>query len=210
LSLIAAVVAPGLTYAQSLRSWTHSPNITVVVKEDDLRIVLVEEAVVFWNKTLEEIGSGFRLGGVTVVNRAIPEEDLQRLSSWVVGPQGPNRPAVPASLFAVSGDLIIYLAQSQFVSFASWFSDGRRLVAIPETASPPLNQPNVARNIIAHEIGHAIGLGHNADPQLLMCGLPAACRPEEFLTSEPRIFPLSDEEKQRLLEMYPANWRPRY
>jgi hypothetical protein len=181
----------------------------VVAKEDDPRTVLVDEAVLFWNKTLEEIGSGFRLGGTSAVNRPIPEEDLQRLSSWVVSPQGANRPAAPVSLFAVSGDLIIYLAESKFSSFASWFSDGRRIVAIPETASPPLNQPNVARNIIAHELGHAIGLGHNADPTLLMCGLPAACRPEEFQSSEPRIFPLSDEEKRRLLEMYPPNWRPR-
>jgi hypothetical protein len=209
LAIIAAVVAPEVTYAQSLRGWTHSPNITVVAKKKDPRLALVKEALTFWNQTLEEIGSGFRLGGITVINDPIPEEDLQRLSSWVVTPQGTNRPSAPASLLAVPGDLIIYLAQSQFVSFASWFSDGRRIVAIPETLTPPLNQPNVARNIIAHEIGHAVGLGHNADPTLLMCGLPPACRPSVFRSSEARIFPLSDEEKQRLLEMYPPNWRPR-
>jgi hypothetical protein len=206
---IAVLVAPELTYAQSFRAWTHSPSITVVAEEQDPRIAFVEEAVTFWNKTLEQIGSGFQLGEITIVNRPIPEEDLQQLSSWVVNPQGHSRPAAPASLLAVRGDLIIYLAQSQFVSFASWFSDGRRIIGIRETTSAPLNQPNVARNIIAHEIGHTIGLGHNADPTLLMCGPPATCRPGEFRSSEPRIFPVSDEEKQRLLKMYPPNWRPR-
>jgi len=40
-----------------------------------------------------------------------------------------------------------------------------------------MNLPNVARNVIARELGHAIGLGHNSDPTMLMCGRPAPCRP---------------------------------
>jgi predicted Zn-dependent protease len=32
-----------------------------------------------------------------------------------------------------------------------------------------MSLPNVPRNVIAHELGHAIGLPHNSDPALLMC-----------------------------------------
>jgi hypothetical protein len=54
-----------------------------------------------------------------------------------------------------------------------------------------MSLPNVPRNVIAHELGHAIGLGHNSDPAMLMCGRPASCRPGLFASQTPHYFPLS-------------------
>src|SRR5215831_12511885 len=85
------VITPQVTYAQGFVPWTRSPSITVVANGEDSRIALVEEASAFWNKTLEGLGSGFRLGSITVIDGQVPERDLQQFGPWFVGPQGPNR-----------------------------------------------------------------------------------------------------------------------
>ena len=177
---------------------------------EDARIELVEGAVTYWNKTLEEIGSGFRLGVITRVDRPIPEGALQGVSAVIVGDIGRNltQHPLPDLLSDLPGDLVVFLANTRFVSFATPFDyRGRRYVAIRSANGPPFSLPNVAPNLVAHEIGHAIGLGHNADPKFLMCGRPATCRPAEFQSVEPRMFPLTPEERDHLLRMYPGNWK---
>jgi hypothetical protein len=39
-----------------------------------------------------------------------------------------------------------------------------------------------------------------------MCGRPAPCRPDIYRSDEPRLFPLTDEEKRWLLTLYPLEW----
>ena len=117
---------------------------------------------------------------------------------------------LPQALQDLPGDLTLMLGESDFTSFASPFdAASKRVVGIRGPGLPPMHLPNVTRNVIIHELGHAIGLGHNSDPAMLMCGRPAPCRPDVFRSDTPRVFPLTDGEKLQLLSLYPPEWKPR-
>jgi hypothetical protein len=207
--LILLVIAPGLLAAAGLpwhwgiARWQKVPAITIVARDNDPRLSAVREAVDFWNSTLAALPTPFRLGAVSRVDGAVPEEDLQNLSDS--SPQGLWIKRHPTPFTAFGGDLLIVLSDADFVSFTSRIGD-RALIAIKSASAPPLSMPNVLPNVIAHEIGHALGLPHNSDPTTLMCGRPAPCRPASFITNVPRMFPLTPADVARLRELYPATW----
>ena len=66
----------GTAHAQFGRPWSRTPTIAVIGSDGDFRLGLVDEAIAFWNKTLEDIGSGFRLGAFTRIAQPVPEEAL--------------------------------------------------------------------------------------------------------------------------------------
>ena len=202
------IVVGLLADAAHAQTWRSTPRIAVVGPTGDSRLGAVDEAVTFWNRTFAEIGSGFRLGAVSRMVRPIPEEALQQLSASVLAGGG-RTAAFPAALRDLPGDITIFLAKTEFISFASPFNDNsKKIVGIRGTSFAPMNLPNVPRNVIAHELGHSIGLRHNSDPTMLMCGRPSPCRPGLFQSDQPRMFPLTGDEKRFLLTIYPAGWKP--
>ena len=181
--------------------WRGIPTVTIIGREDDPRLPAARDAIEFWNRTLASLPTPFRLGTITRVDGSVPDAVLRDLSESTL--HGSSQHADAFASFR--GDLLIVLSDAEFVSFTSRIGN-RMLVAIKSEASPPLNLPNVLRNVIAHELGHALGLRHNSDATTLMCGRPAPCRPAAFSSDTARMFPLTPTDISRLRELYPAHW----
>ena len=188
LLLIAAlcVLAPGQAQPRGPGGYgfplTKTPAVVVVTQRADARVALVREAVAHWNRVLAGIGSSFRLGPISIRSSGAEA--------------------------AEPGEIVVVLSDGVFISHVNRLPGGEgELVMIRSDRVPPLSQPNVARNVIAHELGHAIGLGHNSDPAVMMCGRPAPCRPPRYTSAKPRHFPLSDADRTNLLAKYPRSWK---
>jgi hypothetical protein len=181
LSLVSAYPAQAQPRGVDGVALTKVPRILISVGQSgDARVPLVHAAVSHWNSLLAGMGSGFRLGPVSM---------------------GGSTSGQP-------GAIVVVLSDGEFVSHVRRLPGGQGAIAmIRNTNGPPTSLPNVMRNVIAHELGHAIGIGHNSDPAMLMCGRPAPCRPGLFASQTPRYFPLSAGDRSRLLAMYPPGWK---
>ena len=196
--------------ASGVRSQFDKPSqqgrsvVAVSSSAGDERFGLVDDAVSFWNKTLQELGVCYRLGPVTRLAQPVPEEALQSVGQFVESRRGPL--SIPPVLLEQPGDITVFLAESDFISF--WLGprgvDRKHVLGVRGLRFGPLPLPNVARNVITHLFGLALGLRHNSDPTTLMCGRPATCRPDLVRSITPRVFPLTDAERRQLRAMCPS------
>ncbi len=201
-----ATPAP-LTYFENRgQPWTKIPAVVIAGDLNNPRITMVRAAIDYWNGELSAIGSGFRVGSVEAVVEPLPGEALVQRSESILG--GQRVPELPDLSVSIPGDMIVALSDANFVSYGGLPGINTRVFVGIGGNQSPRSLPNVMPNVITHEIGHAIGLGHNSDPTLLMCGRPASCRPDDFRSAEPRLFPITDEERATLLRLYPADWQP--
>jgi hypothetical protein len=201
LALVAALGGANLAGAAEL-----SIVVLVPAMADD-RLDPARQAIAFWNDRLAELGVETGLSGPAIVVDSPVARSLENYARQVatraVGlPGGAYEPAPPAALTDLDGDIIVLLSRQDIMSYA-WpmprVSPPRYFVVIRAVRGPYRNDPMVSRHVVAHELGHALGLDHNAEPHTLMCG---PCQP---LTAEPDatgFLPLTDGDRERLRDLH--------
>ncbi len=158
------------------------------------------------DQPLAGAGEGDRVHAVEAGLR--PFENYAHQLSRLAGrlhASGPG-PAPPEALFAVEAEVVVLLSVQNLMPFAWPYGEGGRyFVAVPAGEE----RENVLRNVIAHELGHVLGLKHLAEPGVLMCqpcdtstaisrDQAAGPSPATAAVDQPRFLPLTDLDRERL------------
>lgn len=178
--------------------------VIIAYDTNDVRLPMALDAIKFWNDVMGELDLNVRLVEelhiASPVTRAL--ENYARSISQRAGRLrgGPGEPDAPAEITDFGVQAVLLLSRQDLMSFA-WPLPRYpgHFVAIEEDRSAMAVNPNIARNIIAHEIGHTLGLRHNRDPTTLMCG---PCRTHELAVDRPEYMRLTERDHRRLIERY--------
>ena len=207
--LLAAVPAAGQV--------VERPVVIVAPDAADVRVTQTREAIAFWNRTLEDLGLDLRLRmSDVVVSESRLLENYARQVSQRGGrlPRGSAGPQPPAELRELDADTVVLLSRQPLMPFAwpldRWSNAGgsttgsglpRYFVAIRAVQPKRSGDDKVLRNVIAHELGHTLGLTHHRATATLMCGpcssLAAEDNPQDWL-------PLTAADRARLRALHAA------
>ena len=189
----------------------------VIVAPDagDERLAETRKAVAYWNRTLAELELDVRLreAAVIVTSESRALENYARQISQRGGrlPRGAAGPQPPSELTDLQADVVVLLSRQPLMPFA-WplpsvaesTSTTDYFVAIRTVEPQRLDDHKVLRNVIAHELGHTLGLTHNRAAATLMCGPCSSSATED----NPREWlPLTVDDRARLRELHATRRR---
>ena len=197
---------PGRVDPAALQHTPAGPRLRVTILGDpaDPRLVPVREAIAHWNRELGRLGRRVRLDSGTVRRNPVPGEVLRAAGGEVLFGMGPATARLRAALSAVPGDIVVALSLADLISYGiPWRAASPGIVVVRRSDLPPLSLPNTVRNVVAHELGHTLGLVHNGDATTLMCGRPAPCRPVAFASDSAYFFRLTAADEDRLRNRWP-------
>ena len=182
----------------------------VIITRDvaDARVTQTRAAVAFWNDTLSDLGLGVRLREAGLIIASPDSRALENYARQVSQrggriPRGAAGPQPPSELTDLQADVVVLLSRQPLMPFA-WplpnvANSNGYLVAI-RAAEPRIpGDDKVLRNVIAHELGHTLGLIHNRSRATLMCG-PCSSAAAEGNSRE--WLPLTSDDRVRLRALY--------
>ncbi len=173
----------------------------------DDRLGPAETAIAFWNETFADLDVEMRLAAPRVVvaspvARALENYARQVVTRAVGLPAGDAEPDAPDALTSLDADIVVLLSRQDITSF-TWPMPGidppRYFVIVRFVRGRDRHDPMVTRHVVAHELGHALGLLHNDDPHALMCG---PCQPLTAESDDSGFLPLTDVERAQLVDLY--------